>query len=241
MGYICRKDDVGGTTPDSGTTPAPDAGPAPGPDTQAPQVTITAPSPNTEVPASTTVVVQATDDQGVASVELLVDAVLVASKNVAPYEFSIALQPGTHDLTAVAHDKANNKGQASVTVTVKGSTPSTPSPPDSGQSPDPNAPSGTFGAGCQTAVDCQSQLCIYDPALSANYCSQHCGPEGGCPTNADCLQGSDGSFLCGLKAQQGPTIPQDVTAGCSLGAGPFAPSALLALALLALLALARRR
>ncbi|MBW2536432.1 MAG: hypothetical protein JRI55_33410, partial [Deltaproteobacteria bacterium] len=107
---VCRKDDVGGSA-DSGA-PTSDGGGAPPPlgdggvDTQAPTVSITAPADNATVQASTKVVVQAQDNRGVTRVDLLVDSALLASQNATPYEFAISLQPGTHQVTAVAHDKA---------------------------------------------------------------------------------------------------------------------------------------
>lgn len=222
---------------DSGPPPTPDAGaPPPGPDTQPPQVTITSPANNAVVPASTTIVVQATDTHGVDYIELLIDTQVVASKNVAPYEFSIALEPGTHVVTAVAYDKAKNKGQASVTVTVQGTSPNPP--PNSGDGGPSNPPTtpppvgggGLFGAECHEAKDCKSALCVYDTAIDTNYCSERCGEQdNSCPGGGVCLEGSDGSMLCGLSQPQGPQNPQapsgaaSGTGGCSLDASPAVP------------------
>ena len=233
---------------DSGPPPTPDAGaPPPGPDTQPPQVTITSPANNAVVPASTTIVVQATDTHGVDYIELLIDTQVVASKNVAPYEFSIALEPGTHVVTALAYDKAKNKGQASVTVTVQGTGPNPPpSSGDGGPSP-PVGGCGLFGAECHEASDCKSALCVYDTAVDTNYCSERCGEQDSCPGGGVCLEGSDGSRLCGLY-QEGPQNPQAPSGaasgigGCSLDASPAVPgSTPITPILLALFALLMRR
>jgi len=223
MGYICRKDDVGGTTPDSGSSP-PDAGAPPptdgGTDNIAPQVTISSPTPNAQVSASTKVVAQATDDRGVTRVELLVDSTLVASQNALPYEFSIVLQAGTHTLTAVAYDAANNKGQAAVSVTVQGTG---PTPDGGGVAPSPDQgggvappPDGAFGSSCLGAGDCNSGLCVNDQALGSSYCSEPCNAAGGCPENGVCLESSGGSQLCGLQLSQ----PDPRATGCSMVTAP---------------------
>jgi len=233
MGSICRKND--GALADSGVAPKTDAGTSPGTDTTAPVVSITSPTPNSQVAASTTVVATATDDVGVDNVELLVDSVAFASKSTAPYSFSIALQPGSHTLTVVAYDKAKNKGQASVSVTVGGAAPQTdggappPPKPDAGGTIPPPQPGGNnpFGNGCNAATDCLTQVCAFDPALNAKYCSQACGVQDWCPPGGVCIQGSASSRLCALQLSgQGGTTPQGgATGGCSLDASDRAASA----------------
>lgn len=203
-------------------------------------MTITSPTNNAIVSASTTIVVKATDTHGVDVVELLIDSQVVASKNVAPYEFSIALEPGTHVVTAVAYDKAKNKGEASVTVTVQGTSPNPPPPNsgDGGQSspPPPVGSNGLFGAECHEAKDCKSELCVYDTAIETNYCSERCGEQDSCPGGGVCLEGSDGSRLCGLSQPVNPSGAASGTGGCSLegsrSADPLAPTLLILFALL---------
>ncbi len=80
------------------------------PDTTPPTVAV---SP----PANGTVVAQASDDVGVARVELWVDGVLVATDYSQPYSFSLAgLPSGNLSLVVKAYDAAGNVAQAGVTV-----------------------------------------------------------------------------------------------------------------------------
>jgi len=242
MGYICRKDDVGGSS-DGGLPPG-DGGGAPPPgdgglDTQPPVVTITAPATGSQVAATTTVVVQATDDHGVTKVELLVDGGLVASQNATPYEFPISLQPGAHALTAVARDAAGNQGQATVNVTVGGgSAPqadgSVPGPTTDGGAPLPGGGPGDFGSKCSAATDCSSQVCASDAEIGESYCSQTCGPQGWCPPGGVCVTGSNNSQLCALELSSDE-------GGCVVGGRSTTTAGGLTLALLGLLLLLARR
>jgi MYXO-CTERM domain-containing protein len=261
-GMICRKNDGTTPTPDAGT-PTPDTGSAT--DTTAPKVTIASPTPNAQVSSSTTVKAAATDNVGVTSVELLVDNVSMASKSTPPFDFPIILQNGSHTLTVVAYDKAQNKGQASVSVTVGGGTQPQPDSgtappppqPDTGTTPPPKQDSGVappkpggnnpFGNGCNLAEDCLTKLCAFDPALNVKYCSQQCGVQDWCPPGGVCVQGSgSGAKLCALQLNNNNN-PKDqdsgAAGGCSFGAGAASAGSLglVMLGLMALLLGRRRR
>ncbi|MCA9670586.1 MAG: hypothetical protein KC503_33550 [Myxococcales bacterium] len=255
---VCRKN-VGGTTP---PPPTPDAGPPPSGDTTPPSVMITSPSAGASLSGSVKVVVNASDDQGVASVELRVDDQPVSTLNAAPYEFTITLEPGAHVLSAVARDASGNAGQASVAVTATagggttpdpGGTPGTPDP--GGTPPTPTTPTptpgggggaGSFGALCNASTDCSSGLCLQDSAFNTRYCTQRCD-NSSCPfAGASCETGAGGERLCVL-ATQGPGLAPDGQApsgGCSVGSSPRSspPTAgWLCLSLLALALLTRGR
>ena len=105
------------------------------PDTTAPTAAITSPANGASVYGPVTVTATATDDQGVASVDLLVDGVLVATSTTAPYSFSwSATATGSHTLQARARDGVGNTTtSAPVTVTVPADTtaPSAPGTPSS--------------------------------------------------------------------------------------------------------------
>jgi subtilisin family serine protease len=94
-------------------------------DTTPPTVSIAAPTGGT-VGGTITVSVNATDNVGVARVDLLVNGVLLGSSNVAPYRFSwntTSVANGSATLTARAYDKAGNSRLSSVvTVTVSNAT-----------------------------------------------------------------------------------------------------------------------
>jgi chitodextrinase len=95
---------------------------APPPDTTAPTVNITAPAAGATVSGSVNVTVSATDNVGVAKVELYVDGTKVATSTTAPFTNAwntTAVANGNHSLTVKAYDAANNAGtSAAVAVTV---------------------------------------------------------------------------------------------------------------------------
>ena len=77
----------------------------------------TPPTVSVAPPANGTVVAQASDDVGVARVELWADGVLVATDFSAPYSFSLSgLPSGNLSLVVKAYDAAGNVAQAGVTV-----------------------------------------------------------------------------------------------------------------------------
>ncbi|MEO6501468.1 MAG: fibrinogen-like YCDxxxxGGGW domain-containing protein, partial [Jatrophihabitantaceae bacterium] len=106
------------------------------PDTTAPTAAITSPADGASVYGPVTVTATASDNQGVASVDLLVDGAVVATSASAPYSFSwSATAVGSHTLQARARDGVGNTGTSStVTVTV---------PPDTAAPGAPGTPSST--------------------------------------------------------------------------------------------------
>ncbi|HST46793.1 fibrinogen-like YCDxxxxGGGW domain-containing protein [Jatrophihabitans sp.] len=103
------------------------------PDTVAPTAAITSPADGSSVYGPVTVTATASDDQAVASVDLLVDGTVVGTASTAPYSFSWnATAVGSHTLQARAKDTSNNTGlSAPITVTVPADTtaPSAPGQP----------------------------------------------------------------------------------------------------------------
>ncbi|KQW87274.1 peptidase S8 [Massilia sp. Root418] len=90
------------------------------PDTQAPSVAIAAPLGSSTVSGATAVSVSASDNKGVARVDLQVNGTVVASTDAAPYAFSwdsTGVANGMNNLVAVAYDAAGNRGNSS-TVAV---------------------------------------------------------------------------------------------------------------------------
>jgi thermitase len=93
---------------------------APAPDTQPPTVQIQAPLGSSTVSGLTAVDVAATDNVGVAKVELRVNGRVLATETVAPFGFSwdsTTVANGMHTLEARAFDAAGNVG-SSGTVAV---------------------------------------------------------------------------------------------------------------------------
>jgi thermitase len=91
------------------------------PDTTPPVVSMAAPIAGATVSGTTTVTASATDNVGVTKVDLLVDGVLYASLNAAPYSFAWNTSPssnGAHTLQVVATDAAGNAANVTRAVTV---------------------------------------------------------------------------------------------------------------------------
>lgn len=100
---------------------------APYVDAQAPTAAITSPSAGDTVAGTITVAASASDDVGVASVQLELDGAPLGSPVTAPpYQVgwnTTAVPDGSHTLSALARDDAGNSGtSAPVTVTVKNDT-----------------------------------------------------------------------------------------------------------------------
>ncbi|HKO02468.1 MAG TPA: Ig-like domain-containing protein [Thermoanaerobaculia bacterium] len=97
-----------------------------GTDTQAPTVSITAPSGGTTVSGTVAINATASDNIGVAKVEFYVDGTLKSTDTTAPYSYSwntTTYANSSHTLVAKAYDAANNVGtSANVTVTVSNTT-----------------------------------------------------------------------------------------------------------------------
>lgn len=95
-------------------------------DTQVPTSLISSPAPNTTVSSLVAVTVSASDNVGVARVELRVNGNTVAIDNSAPFSFSWdskSVPNGMANLTAVAFDAAGNAGSSTtVAVNVANST-----------------------------------------------------------------------------------------------------------------------
>jgi subtilisin family serine protease len=103
----------------------------PAPDTLPPTASISSPLPGATLAGTATVSVSASDDVGVAKVDLYIDGAVFRTDTVAPFSFSWDTSTsanGAHTLRAVASDATGNAGSsADVSVTVNNvSTDSTP-------------------------------------------------------------------------------------------------------------------
>jgi thermitase len=98
--------------------------PMPIPDTLPPSVWIEAPAEGETLQGSVAISIGASDDIGVAAVELYLDGGFFARDTSAPFAFSWNSEvaaDGAHELTAVAYDAAGNSASAVVTVTLRNS------------------------------------------------------------------------------------------------------------------------
>jgi hypothetical protein len=113
--------DAAGNTASSSVTVTVENGPPP--DTTPPTVSLTSPASGSTVSGTVTVSASASDNVGVVAVQFRLDgANLGAEDTTAPYSVTWdtrAAADGSHALTAVARDQANNAGtSAAATVTV---------------------------------------------------------------------------------------------------------------------------
>jgi phosphatidylserine/phosphatidylglycerophosphate/cardiolipin synthase-like enzyme len=105
----------------------PKSGTGPAPDTTPPPTSIASPANGAQVSGTVNVMANASDNIGVAHVDLYVDGALIATTTSAPYTFSwntTGLSSGPHTLQTRAYDAANNVG-TSGTTSVTVSAPST--------------------------------------------------------------------------------------------------------------------
>ncbi len=118
---------------DSGTQPPPAPPPVEPPaDTTPPSVSITSPASGSLLTSPVTVTVAASDDRGVAGVQLLVNGVAASAEDtLAPYEFAWTAAEGVYALAARARDTAGNVSTSpTVSVTVAVAPPPVQPPPD---------------------------------------------------------------------------------------------------------------
>lgn len=106
-----------------------DATPTEPTDTQAPSISITQPTDNQEITTSLMrVTMNASDDKGVAQVEIIIDGTVVATLTAEPWSTQISLSSftqGNHSLQAKAYDAAGNSTTSSSVTFKKGATTST--------------------------------------------------------------------------------------------------------------------
>lgn len=156
-------------------------------DTTPPTVSITVPGDGATVDPGFPIVVQASDDVGVALVELEIDGQLVGRTSMAPYEFTApdTIEPGSHTIKATAYD-VFNQATASITVTV------------------------ASGAECQIDDDCPGvEECENDVCVAPTYCTM----DAECDTGERCMDGlcvpggnaetGDGGGCCSAGNQRG--------------------------------------
>ena len=96
-------------------------------DTTPPTVSFIYPKEGAELSGVVTIEISASDNLGVAKVELIIDSAIVKTFTSQPYRYNwttTSVQNGNHTLNATAYDGAENKGYARITVKVKnGNTP----------------------------------------------------------------------------------------------------------------------
>ena len=198
------------------------ANPNQGPDMAPPTISFVSPHDGDTVPSGFHVEFNATDNVGVATVDLYLDDNKIGGTNVGPYAFDVpggTIPAGSHKLKGVATDAAGNKadtGDITVTVRAQGATP------------------GDVGAMCTTDADCPGGFCALNG--STKFCTHTCNPADNlsCPGGFSCVAAS-GTNVCG------PNAPQQ-SGGCELArSGEGSGLGLAGLLLLATCVLQRKR
>ncbi len=214
-----------------------------GPSTPTPPViTFETPMNGANVSAGFVVRVAVADDQGVASVELLIDNNPIGSILTPPYAFNApaSITPGTHMVTVRATDTGGTAGTASITVNVGDPCTSDSSCSSQGAGlvcvdgrcvPGSDQPGG-LGTTCNAATECVSGLCATKDG--ENRCTENCDlAANACPDGYECLSNGAGGGLCWSSG--GGCL------GCSSGGGPQPILPIAGGVLMALVLVRRRR
>ena len=146
------------------------APPPPPPDTTPPTASITSPTGGT-VSGTVPVSVNASDNVGVARVDLLVNGQTVGSDTSAPYQFSwnsTSVANGTAQLKAVAYDAAGNSGQSAI-LTLSVSNTVTPPPDTTPPTASITSPTGGTASGIVTVfVNASDKVGVARVQLAVN-------------------------------------------------------------------------
>ncbi len=206
-----------------------------------PTIVIETPLANSQVTPGFVVRAAVTDNQGVASVEMLIDNVAYATLQTPPYAFNapLTIAQGTHTVTIRATDTINSQGTATVTVIV--GDPCNDNDDCSAQGtdlvcvdgrcvPGQNTPGG-LGSLCNSPTECVSGLCATKDG--ENRCVENCDlAADACPDGFACLSNGAGGGLCWISPEG--------CLGCSTDGGPQ-PTLPIGAGLLVAAVLVRRR
>lgn len=208
-----------------------------------PSVAITEPADGASLRPGFDIAANINDDQGVGSVDLLIDGTVVETLTQPPFTFDspASIAEGSHQITITATDLQGTPGTANVSVNI--GPPCQSGDECSGQGdgltcvagqcvPGPDA-AGGLGTTCTKSEDCSSGQCASDSTDS--YCVEKCqlGSKD-CPGGFDCID-ADGNGVCWPSSGGGCAV-----AGGAGGSGSPLPPVGLAL-LLGMLVLRRRR
>lgn len=167
-----------------------------------PDVAIASPADGGDVNPGFAIHVNASDDTGVASVEIDIDGKSVSTTSSAPYLFYAPadLPQGSHTVVAKASDDFGATGSASITVNE---IPPCQGANDCGSGmvcvqgrcvlgPDS---AGGLGTACTGSADCASEVCEASSGGSGDsqYCAEPCTiGQGGCPSGFRCEASGSG-------------------------------------------------
>jgi MYXO-CTERM domain-containing protein len=209
-----------------------------------PMISISDPLNNAAVDPGFPVHATVTDDNGIGSVELLIDGAVVSSLVSPPYAFNAptAITPGAHTVEIHAIDTLGTDSRSSIHVNV--GDPCTQNSQcasvgadyqcvDGRCVPGMSVPGG-LGATCNGPEECLSGQCATKGG--ENRCSELCTPgtAGSCGDGFDCLDNGAGAGLCWPGADSG-------SCGCDSDGGSAPTLPIGAGLLLSALLLRRRR
>ncbi|HEU0032338.1 MAG TPA: Ig-like domain-containing protein [Kofleriaceae bacterium] len=191
-----------------------------------PRVGITAPTNGqTGLAAGFPIRVDATDDIGVAKVELRIDGKLISTLNALPYVWNApaTLAQGNHVIKVTAYDVALTPADTTITAAI-----GTPcgKPSDCANETDTcvdgrcvpgSGVDGGLGTTCADNAECVSGQCGADTAGN-HYCVESCDPDNhGCPSGFGCLPSGEmgvcwpgvddgGDGICSAGGNGGPGL-----------------------------------
>jgi hypothetical protein len=180
-----------------------------------PSVKISSPHDGDDVSAAFAIRVDATDDQGIARVEVRIDNNLVDMLTTAPYTTTapMTLSMGAHTIKVTAYDIAMTPSDATATVTLGHACSGDDCPSGQGcvdgRCVDIGGDGG-LGSSCTMNTDCISNQCASDGTQMV--CVETCNPtnSGNCPSGFGCVA-SGGNGVCWPGADNGGS-------GCNAGA-----------------------
>ena len=200
-----------------------------------PVVMIETPLPGVPVTPGFVVRANVMDDQGVASVELLVDGTSVTLLTTPPWAFNApaSITNGTHTVTVRATDINGTPGEATMQVLVGEACGSDAAcaifDPGlvcvDGRCVPGESTTGGLGTTCEGADECFSGLCATKDG--ENRCTESCDlAANACPDNYECLSNGAGGGLCwpssggclGCSTRGGADPMLPIGAGLVLGA-----------------------
>jgi hypothetical protein len=210
-------------------------------DKAAPKVSILSPSHGVELAPSFQVEAAASDDVAVTQVVLYIDGVKASAKSAAPWSFQLQnLTAGSHAIEVVALDAAGHTGSAAISINVKANDPA-PAPAPTAPGTAPGSALAEFGAACTISEECAGGICALDNVSGARFCTMTCDPSASaCPGESACTPVGQ-TAVCGPSGERAGLDESGLSGGCQLAGAGVDAAALLPLALLALVFVARRR
>lgn len=167
-------------------------------DTVPPTITLDTPADGASLRAPFPVEATASDNVRIDRVELVIDGVVVTTKDDPPYNFEVptGTRSGARTIAVRAVDGDENATEASISVNVEAEC-TNDDECGEGQSCDGDVCLGGVGADCDVPGQCAGGICFVDVANDDQFCTQECSPDSDeCPGGSSCVQPEFGTPKC---------------------------------------------